>query len=603
LHSNAIIDQTFETRKYLALAISRQFFGCLINQQTYSDWWLINGISNYLASLYYKKAFGNNEYKHQIYCDLKEICSYEKENGYICLDFKTEGKEMNFSSIASMSASFNTASNAGSSTGSTKFHYSIRHPLMLSSSLKRIANKKSFLVIRTIEDAIGNDVLLQVLNKLLAAATQASNQKYEQWSSNFVVSTESFLKLVSSISSKDLKPIIDQWVCRGGFIRFNVSSTYNRKRNCLEFEVKQDNLVQTKSAFSRYKYIGPLTVIVQELDGSFSHTIQLEENVTRYDIVLHSKGKRSKKKKIPLSNGEEIDIDLTQINDTDSPILWFRIDPEMKLIREIEIKQEGYQWQMELKYERDICAQLDAITQLKRFQAKDTRDLLTSIVENHELYYQVRIQAANLLAELSNGQLTLLQTFKKFFMYSNSQKLVKQNNFNDLQQYFLQKNLPIAMGKLRNMHNMCPNDVITFLIDLVHYNENGKNLFSDCYYKAALIDALNETISSTAVAATNLDYVKSLNSNSDLRAVVEEIVLRLNLEKLSPVYHFVVTSSCLRALRNLQKLGHLPENINLFKQYAQYGTFEDVRKVAFEIIIKFFEGLLFNFVFCILFLL
>ena len=497
---------------------------------------------------------------------------------------------MNFS----ISASLNSSSSSANSGGSTKYNYSIKHPLMLSSSLKRIADKKSFLVFRAIEDAIGNDVLLQVLNKQLSSAAQASNQKYEekQWS-NLILSTESFQKQVSSVSSKDIKSVVDQWVIRGGYIRFNVSSTYNRKRNCLELEVKQDNLVQTKAAFSRYKYVGPLTVVVQELDGSFSHTIQLEENQIRYDIVLHSKAKRSKKKKIPLSNGEEIDIDLNQYNDTDSPILWLRVDPEMKLIREIEIKQEGYQWQMELKYERDICAQLDAITKLKSFQAKDTRDLLTSIIENHEMYYHVRIEAAHLLAEQSNGQLQLLQTFKKFFMFSNSQKLVKQNNFNDLQLYFMQKSLPVAIGKLRNTHNMCPNDVITFLIDLLHFNENGKNRFSDCYYKAALIEALNETLSSTAVAATNLDYVKSLNSNTELRSVIEEIVLRLNLEKFTPSYHYVITSSCLKALRNLQKLGHLPENINIFKQYTRYGTFEEVRKCAFEIIVRFFEGNIF----------
>jgi transcription initiation factor TFIID subunit 2 len=567
------------------LGISKQFFGCFINYQTYSDWWLVNGISAYLANLYYKKAFGNNEFKYQIYSSLKEICSFEKTNGYICLDFKTEGKEMNFSISTSLNAS------SSSSSGSTKYNYSIKHPLMLSSSLKRIADKKSFLVFRAIEDAIGNDILLQVLNRQLVSAAQASNQKYEekQWS-NLILSTESFQKLISSISSKDVKSVVDQWVIRGGYIRFNVSSTYNRKRNCLELEVKQDNLVQTKAAFSRYKYVGPLTVVVQELDGSFAHTIQLEENQIRYDIVLHSKGKRSKKKKIPLSNGEEIDIDLNQYNDTDSPILWFRIDPEMKLIREIEIKQEGHQWQMELKYERDICAQLDAITKLKSFQAKDTRDLLTSIIENHDLYYHVRIEAAHLLAEQSNGQLQLLQTFKKFFMFSNSQKLVKQNNFNDLQLYLIQKCLPVAIGKLRNTHNMSPNDVITFLIDLIHFNENGKNRFSDCYYKAALIDALNETISSTAVAATNLDYVKSLNSNIELKSVVEEIVLRLNLEKFTPSYHYVITISCLKALRNLQKFGHLPENINIFKQYTRYGTFQEVRKCAFEIIVRFFEG-------------
>ena len=130
MHSNSIIEQTFETRKLLTLAISKQFFGCFINFQTYSDWWLVNGISNYLANLYFKKSFGNNEYKYQIYSDLKEVCLFEKEHGYICLDFKTDGKEMNFSSFASINAA--SSANSSSNSSSMKYNYSIRHPLMLS---------------------------------------------------------------------------------------------------------------------------------------------------------------------------------------------------------------------------------------------------------------------------------------------------------------------------------------------------------------------------------------------------------------------------------------------------------------------------------------
>ena len=55
---------------------------------------------------------------------------------------------------------------------------------------------------------------------------------------------------------------------------------------------------------------GPLTVCIQELDGSFNHTVQIEDVYSRHEIPCHSKSRRNKKKKIPLMTGEEVDMNL-----------------------------------------------------------------------------------------------------------------------------------------------------------------------------------------------------------------------------------------------------------------------------------------------------
>lgn len=57
----------------------------------------------------------------------------------------------------------------------------------------------------------------------------------------------------------------------------------------------------------------------------------------------------------------------------------------------------------------------------------------------------------------------------------------------------------------------------------------------------------------------------------DTKQVLDEISRYLNLEKLLPSYKYTVTLSCLRAIRKLQKMGHLPSNPGLFKDYAAYG--------------------------------
>lgn len=70
-------------------------------------------------------------------------------------------------------------------------------------------------------------------------------------------------------------------------------------------------------------YVGPLTVIIQELDGCFTHTVQVDAAISKHDIVCHSKGRKQKKKRVPLSTGEEVEIDLLQM-DADSPVMWIR---------------------------------------------------------------------------------------------------------------------------------------------------------------------------------------------------------------------------------------------------------------------------------------
>lgn len=72
-----------------------------------------------------------------------------------------------------------------------------------------------------------------------------------------------------------------------------------------------------------FSYVGPLTVSVQELDGHFTHTIQVDAAISKHDIQCHSKGRKLKKKRVLLSSGEEVDMDLVQM-EADSPILWLR---------------------------------------------------------------------------------------------------------------------------------------------------------------------------------------------------------------------------------------------------------------------------------------
>lgn len=138
----------------------------------------------------------------------------------------------------------------------------------------------------------------------------------------------------------------------------------------------------------------------------------------------------------------------------------------MQLLRAVEITQPDYQWQYQLRHERDVTAQSEAIKALERYPTPATRLALTDIIENENCFYKVRCEATFCLAkviapfsvpvnrvpnfgftfQVANemvsswaGPPAMLMIFRKLFGSFSCQHIVRQNNFANFQHYFLQK--------------------------------------------------------------------------------------------------------------------------------------------------------------------
>lgn len=155
LHSIAIIDQTFTSRKAMSKAIAEQFFGCFITMQNWSDTWLAKGIAEYLCGLYSKKCFGNNAYRQWIQFELHEVVKYEEQFGGIILDCSTPPAPLPVANI--------TSSPAPTAKAVENHHYfPVRNVHTISPKYIEIMRKKAHLVIRMLEHRIGQELLLQV---------------------------------------------------------------------------------------------------------------------------------------------------------------------------------------------------------------------------------------------------------------------------------------------------------------------------------------------------------------------------------------------------------------------------------------------------------
>merc|ERR1712106_659494 len=109
---------------------------------------------------------------------------------------------------------------------------------------------------------------------------------------------------------------------------------------------------------------------------------------------------------------------------------------------------------------------------------------------------------------------------------------------------------------------------------------------SDNYYREALVDALAAAVS--PVLVSHDPYTMSSDTlGEDAKKILGEVVRYLNLEKLLPCYKNSVTCACLRTIRVMQKNGHLPPKSSVFKSYAQYPLFIDVRLAAVEQLVDY----------------
>ncbi|XP_046847633.1 transcription initiation factor TFIID subunit 2-like [Xenia sp. Carnegie-2017] len=574
LHSSRVIDQAFYTRKILARALARQFFGCYLSLNTWSDSWLQGGITYYLYGLYMKKAFGNNEYRSWIREEMEKVCKYEIEGpGLLPLNNK--------SFVSNNDVSSDTDSDTMATSGQPSYLH--MHPHLTSCKQIEAMYSKAHLVMRLIEMRIGLEPLLQVFNKLLSLAKSAVKSKDINLWKNMLLSTNGFLRSISIVSGKDLNVFVDQWIYRSGVVSFSGHFVFNRKRNIVELDLMQH---MKKGCF---KYMGPLTVCIQELDGSFKHTVQIEDITSHHELQCHSKSRRNKRKKIPLMTGEEVDIDLDKM-DSDSPVLWIRIDPEVNLIRKVSFKQSDFMWHFQLRHERDVIAQAEALENLINFPTRQTMQAFLDVAKQKECFYRIRVDAIEKLAKLKgdagetwNVHQSLVTIFQMFFGSATCPEIVRYNDFSNFIDYFVQKAIVSSIGFCRDQHSQCPKAVRAFLLNLLKYNDNRLNRYSDSYYVSSIVNGLINSITPTVpIVNTSGEGTPTLKLSEECRLVLSEITKYLNLEKLLPSYKYVVTSSCLKGLRFLQINAHIPSDPDVFQYYSKYGHFEDVRLTAIE---------------------
>lgn len=201
-----------------------------------------------------------------------------------------------------------------------------------------------------------------------------------------------------------------------------------------------------------------------------------------------------------------------------------------------------------------------AVHALARLQTAVVSSTLakTALVTNY--FYRIRMEAALALVSSANrnldylGLFFLLKIFQSRYCFPPEHEtsdpfafrcVPHPNDFSDFAEYHLRKALIVAVSHIRDERGNAFPQIQRFLTDLLTYNDNAQNKFSDGYYITTIIAALGNPF----VSASNrdqsefasLNYLDAAPEQAVLNVAVDEVSRYANLDRLVPSYHNVVT--------------------------------------------------------------
>lgn len=148
----------------------------------------------------------------------------------------------------------------------------------------------------------------------------------------------------------------------------------------------------------------------------------------------------------------------------------------------------------------------------------------------------------------------------------------------------------IALSNIRDGEGRCPPKVQQFLLDLLRFNDNTGNVFSDNYYVSTLVAALGHSLIPGQLEIPNFyeddedefDRFDDGTSTDVLEQAVREIDRYRTLDYLMPTYHNSITISCLQASMRLMMAGIIPKDLTPFMIHSRFGNFINVRLASFD---------------------
>ncbi|KAF2261860.1 hypothetical protein CC78DRAFT_521139 [Lojkania enalia] len=600
-----------KTTRVLVHAVASQWIGVNVIAERPNDHWVITGGSWFMTELYLRDLFGRNDHRFRQKSMVDKIMDMDHRRPslhilgeYLALD-PGEEEFMELKSLSVLTILHNRLVKQSGKNGVDRCLYR----LLFNARNEKLANgaisTEGFL---DICEKVGHQKLDNFFNQWVYGSGCPTFECFPQFNKKKQVIQ---LTIRQTQSDPTLKPE-ERPLAAADFMR----------------EVKE-NKTGLRTSQESPAFVGPMTIRIHEADGTpYEHIVEINSSTLKVEIPYNTKYKRLKrnrlaKERAAAAQGLETAVDsqddvtlysLGDLFNTTEEIEewrisdwspedearmeqesyeWLRVDADFEWICRAHINDmPSYMYVSQLQQDKDVVAQAESIQYLA---LKEGHPLISSILVktlmDGRYFHGIRTMAAEVIAASAKehldwiGLFHLEKAFRELYCIPGS-PMTRSNDFSDRASYLVQCAIPRAVSQIKGADGRAPMRVKRFLLDLIRYNDNRGNEYSDDYYVATLMSALADSLASGRKAQ---DPTLSLEDEAEefefTRKSIEEMSRHQRLDEWIPTYQNIYTTTALECGLKLMSRRVIPLTPTEFLQYTRIGNAENVRLKAWECLI------------------
>ncbi|GAA5878689.1 hypothetical protein JCM8547_002132 [Rhodosporidiobolus lusitaniae] len=623
LHPPSVIDQAYETRHLLAHALAVQWSGVNLIPRTASDSWLVVGIALHMTSLFVKHLWGTNEYRFRLRKDMNRCVELDIQYEPICVPARLtlpEPHQMQFIALKAPLVLYildKHLRKAGTSLGLDKVLPKLFLDAMTGDTLA--SSSSNPLAAAANATSLSTTSFMRTCRKSCGGSSDALRTFFDQWVYGSGCPT---FEITATFNRKKMA------------VELNVT------QRCYAYAWAQKAPWEAAGHLRPIPlFDGQMTIRIHEADGTpYEHVLGISDAFKRHEVPFNTKYKRVRRNTkryqarqaaataaaLGDADAQEdlglIDVgfslgmwedeeererwrvaDWTEEDDavmSQATYEWIRIDSDLEWIAIVKFAQPDFMWISQLQRDRDVVAQLEAIHALSSTPSPIVSSNLCKTVLVSNYFVRIRMEAALALiscATIQQDYLGLFQLFKLFqtwFCFEPNVEtkdpfgfrcIPKTNDFGDFTMYFLKKTLLTAISMVRDERGQTPPVIQQFLVDLLAYNDNLGNKYSDAYYLTSIMHALAHALVKVLPSDEAQQTAEGeIDANENLAPAVAEVERYLSADRLVPSYHNVVTVAGIEFMLKLTLASLIPEDRMRFFVYTRDGNYPPVRIAAFD---------------------
>ncbi|GAA5898524.1 transcription initiation factor TFIID subunit TAF2 [Sporobolomyces salmoneus] len=617
LHPSSVIDQAYETRHLLAHALAVQWSGVNLIPRTPSDSWLVIGIALHMTSLFLKQIWGNNEYRFRLKKDMNRCVEQDIQFEPICVPARLTAPEPAQLQFIALKAPLvlnildKHLRKSGTSLGLDK----VLPKIFLDAITSDVSSSST-----SNANTLGTTSFMRMCRKACGGSSEALKTFFDQWVYGSGCPT---FEVTANFNRKKMA------------IELSVT------QRCYAYAWSQKAPWEAQGHLRPIPlFDGQMTIRIHEADGTpYEHVLSIQDQFKRHEVPFNTKYKRVRRNTkryqarqaaataaalgdteaqeemnlidVGFSLGmwedekererwrvadwtEEDDVTMSQ-----ATYEWIRIDSDLDWICTVRFSQPDFMWISQLQRDRDVIAQLEAIHALSGLPSPIVSSNLCKTVLVSNYFVRIRMEAALALITCATAQQDYLGLFHLFKLFQTwfcfdpdietkdpfgFRCIPKTNDFSDFTLYFLKKTILTAISMVRDDRGQTPPVIQQFLVDLLAYNDNLGNKYSDAHYVSSVMNALSHAFVKTLPRDVNPYAAEfdEIEPNENLAPAVQEVERYMAVDRLVPGYHNVVTIAAIEFKLKLTLASLIPEDRMLFFSYTRDGNYPPVRAAAFD---------------------